>query len=167
MSATAYDFSFEALNGGALPLAKFKGRPLLIVNTASRCGFTPQYAGLRELWRRHRDAGLVVLGVPSNDFGAQEPGSSDEIATFCEVNYGIDFPMTAKVSVRGPRAHPFFRWLAVQGGFLSLPRWNFYKYLIGRDGRLVDWFASMTKPNSPASPAPSLPRSQTVEARAR
>ena len=149
MSATAYDFSFESLHGGALPLAKFKGRPLLIVNTASRCGFTPQYAKLRELWRRHSDAGLVVLGVPSNDFGAQEPGSSDEIASFCEVNYGIDFPMAAKVSVRGAKAHPLFRWLAAEGGFLSLPRWNFYKYLIGRDGHLATWFASMTTPDSP------------------
>jgi glutathione peroxidase len=149
LSSTAYDFSFEALRGGALPLAKFKGRPLLIVNTASRCGFTPQYEGLRELWQRHRDAGLVVLGVPSNDFAAQEPGSGEEIASFCEVNYGIDFPMAAKVSVRGAKAHPLFRWLAAERGFLSLPRWNFYKYLIGRDGHLATWFASITKPDSP------------------
>jgi glutathione peroxidase len=149
LSASAYEFSFEALKGGALPLAGFQGRPLLIVNTASRCGFTPQYAGLRGLWQRHRDAGLVVLGVPSNDFGAQEPGSSGEIAAFCEANYGIDFPMTAKVSVRGAFAHPFFRWLAAEGGFLSRPRWNFYKYLIGRDGRLITWFASITAPDSP------------------
>lgn len=149
MSATAYDFSFESLTGGVLPLAKFKGRPLLIVNTASRCGFTPQYAGLRDLWQRHRKAGLIVLGVPSNDFGAQEPGSSDEIASFCASNYGVDFPMTAKVSVRGAGAHPLFRWLAAEGGFLSLPRWNFYKYLIRRDGHLATWFASMTTPDSP------------------
>jgi glutathione peroxidase len=149
LSATAYDFSFEALDGGALPLVKFKGRPLLIVNTASRCGFTPQYAGLRELGQRHRDAGLVIIGVPSNDFGAQEPSSSEDIADFCEVNYGVDFPMAAKVPVRGAKAHPLFRWLAAEGGFLSLPRWNFYKYLIGRDGHLATWFASMTTPDSP------------------
>jgi glutathione peroxidase len=149
LSATAYDFRFEALRGGALPLSDFRGRPLLIVNTASQCGFTPQYAGLGELWRRHRDAGLVVLGVPSNDFGGQEPGSSDEIASFCDANYGIDFPMTAKVSVQGAAAHPLFRWLADQGGFLSRPRWNFYKYLIARDGRLATWFASITTPQSP------------------
>jgi glutathione peroxidase len=146
---TAYDFEFATLEGERFNLAELAGRPLLVVNTASKCGFTPQYAGLTEVWRRHRAEGLAVIGVPSNDFGQQEPGDAEEIASFCAVNYGVDFPMMAKVHVRGPEAHPLFRWLAAEGGFFSRPRWNFYKYLIGRDGRLKHWFASSTKPGSP------------------
>lgn len=145
---TAFDFQFDSLTGGTLPLRNFAGRPIVVVNTASKCGFTPQYAGLEALWRRHRGDGLVVLGVPSNDFANQEPGGNAEIATFCEVNYGVDFPLTAKVHVRGPDAHPLFQWLASEGGALSKPRWNFYKYLIGRDGRLRTWFSSVTPPGS-------------------
>jgi glutathione peroxidase len=147
-ATSAFDFDFESLMGGALPLRDFAGRPMIIVNTASKCGFTPQYKALEAVWRQHRDQGLVVLGVPSNDFGLQEPGSSDEIASFCEINYGVDFPMAAKVHVRGAAAHPLFQWLGAKGGFLSKPRWNFYKYLIGRDGQLKTWFGSITKPNS-------------------
>lgn len=146
---TAYDFSFESLNGKPMPLGEFAGRPLLIVNTASKCGFTPQYKELEAIWQKHKDEGLVVLGVPSNDFANQEPGSSDEIAQFCEINFGVDFPLTEKVHVKGGEAHPLFQWLAKQGGFFSKPRWNFYKYVIGKDGKLVDWFASTTKPNAP------------------
>ncbi len=145
---SAFDFEFEALRGGDLSLAKFAGRPMLVVNTASKCGFTPQYQGLVELWKQHRESGLVVLGVPSNDFAGQEPGSAEEITTFCELNYSVDFPMTAKVHVRGPEAHPLFRWLAAEGGFWAKPRWNFYKYLIDRDGRLKTWFGSITTPQS-------------------
>ncbi|MFA7638307.1 MAG: glutathione peroxidase, partial [Parvibaculum sp.] len=95
------------------------------------------------------DDGLVVLGVPSNDFANQEPGNADEIASFCEINFGVDFPLTSKEHVKGPDAHPLFKWLSAQGGFLARPRWNFYKYVIGRDGKLVDWFASTTKPDAP------------------
>ena len=146
---TAYDFTFESLNGKPMPLSEFAGRPLLIVNTASKCGFTPLYKELEAIWQKHKDEGLVVLGVPSNDFANQEPGSSDEIAQFCEINFGVDFPLTEKVHVKGGDAHPLFQWLAKQGGFLSKPRWNFYKYVIGKDGKLVDWFASTTKPNAP------------------
>jgi glutathione peroxidase len=145
---SAFDFEFEALKGGALPLGNFAGRPMVVVNTASKCGFTPQYEGLEALWQRHRDQGLIVLGVPSNDFGGQEPGSGDEIASFCQINYGVDFPLTGKVRVKGAEAHPLFRWLATKGGFLSKPRWNFYKYLIGRDGQLQTWFSSLTPPGS-------------------
>ena len=155
---TAYDFTFEAQGGeaqggGSLPLSSFAGRPLLIVNTASKCGFTPQYAALQELWRRHKgsgpgDKGLVVLGVPSDDFGGQEPGSDSEIAQFCATRFSIDFPMTAKTRIRGKDAHPFFRWVAAEGGFLARPRWNFYKYLIDRDGHLAGWFSSLTRPDS-------------------
>lgn len=146
---TAYDFEFESLNGKPIPLSEFAGRPLLIVNTASKCGFTPQYKELEAIWQKHKDDGLVVLGVPSNDFANQEPGSSDEIAQFCEINFGVDFPLTEKVHVKGGDAHPLFQWLAREGGFFSKPRWNFYKYVIGKDGKLVDWFASTTRPNAP------------------
>jgi glutathione peroxidase len=145
---SAFDFSFAALKGGPLPLAQFRGRPLVVVNTASQCGFTPQYAALQTLWRTHRDDGLVVLGVPCNDFGGQEPGDATAISAFCMQNYSVDFPLTAKVHVRGAETHPLFRWLAQEGGFLSRPRWNFYKYLIGRDGQLHDWFGSITPPSA-------------------
>lgn len=142
------DFTIGALTGGPLPLSQFAGRPMVIVNTASKCGFTPQYAALESLWKAHQAQGLVVLGVPSNDFGRQEPGTSAEIGAFCAKTYGVDFPLTEKVQVRGEGAHPLFKWLAAQGGAWSRPRWNFYKYLIGRDGELKDWFASFTVPNS-------------------
>src|SRR5690606_32681016 len=132
-----YDFDFRSLKGKPLPLAGFAGRPLLIVNTASKCGFTPQYKELEAIWRKYQDEGLVVLGVPSNDFANQEPGGAAEIVTFCETNFGVDFPLTEKVAVKGPAAHPLFQWLAREGGFLSRPRWNFYKYVIGKDGKLV------------------------------
>ncbi len=146
--ASAYDFSFETLQGRPYPLKDLAGRPLVVVNTASKCGFTPQYKGLEALWRAHKESGLVVIGVPSNDFAGQEPGSSDEIASFCALNYGVDFPMMAKVHVKGPQAHPFFKWAGGQGGFLARPKWNFFKYLIGKDGQLADWFSSITAPDS-------------------
>lgn len=145
---TAYDFIFESLKGEPMPLEDFEGRPLLIVNTASKCGFTPQYKELEAIWRKYADDGLVVIGVPSNDFSNQEPGNAAEIANFCEINFGVDFPLTEKVHVTGTQTHPLFQWLAKEGGFLSKPRWNFYKYVIGRDGKLVDWFASTTTPGS-------------------
>jgi len=148
MTQTAFGFALTSLAGEPLPLQAFAGQPLLIVNTASRCGFTPQYAGLQALWTEYRGKGLTVLGVPSNDFGGQEPGTRQEIAGFCERNYGVGFPMADKVPVKGAAAHPLFRWLAGQGGLLARPRWNFYKYLIGRDGQLQDWFGSTTPPGS-------------------
>ena len=145
---TAFDFTMTGLQGEPLDLGQFAGKPLLIVNTASKCGFTPQYEGLQALWSSHRDRDLVVIGVPSNDFGRQEPGSAEEITGFCQKNYGVGFPMTEKVHVRGPETHPLFAWLAEQGGVLSKPRWNFFKYVIGRDGRLASWFTSITTPDS-------------------
>jgi glutathione peroxidase len=148
MPDSAYAFAFQSLEGKPMPLAAFKGKPMVIVNTASKCGFTPQYKGLEELWQAKRDKGLVVLGVPSNDFGAQEPGSASEIKSFCELRFGVDFPLTEKVRVTGADAHPLFKWIAAKGGFLARPHWNFYKYLIGPDGRLVDWFSSVTAPGS-------------------
>ncbi len=145
---SAFDFTFKSLQGKPMPLKKYKGHPLLIVNTASKCGFTPQYAGLEAVWQKHKAEGLIVLGVPSNDFANQEPGGSKEIAEFCEINFGVDFPLTEKVHVRGADAHPLFDWIGAEGGFLARPRWNFYKYLFDRDGRLQTWFASVTSPGS-------------------
>ena len=109
---SAHEFDFEVIGGGALPLSRYKGKPILLVNVASECGFTPQYRELQELWTRYRDRGLVVLGVPSNDFGAQEPGTEDEIRSFCESRYAVDFPLTGKQKVIGGAAHPLYRWIA-------------------------------------------------------
>jgi glutathione peroxidase len=146
--AVAFDFGFRTLKGEDYPLSALAGRPLVVVNTASKCGFTPQYKGLEALWRARQEAGLVVIGVPSNDFGRQEPGRADEISSFCELNYGVDFPMMEKVHVKGAQAHPFFKWAAGEGGFLAGPKWNFFKYLVRRDGGLETWFSSMTAPDS-------------------
>jgi glutathione peroxidase len=146
--ASAYDFSFSTIQGKPFALKDLAGRPLLVVNTASKCGFTPQYKGLEALWQGYKERGLLVIGVPSNDFGGQEPGSNSEIASFCELNYGVDFPMMAKEKVTGREAHPFFAWAGKEGGFLAKPKWNFFKYLVGKDGRLVDWFSSFTAPDS-------------------
>jgi glutathione peroxidase len=145
---SAYDFAFTSIEGEPLPLSDFKGKVVLLVNTASRCGFTPQYEGLQALWERYRERGLVVLGVPSNDFGGQEPGSEAEIKQFCEVNFAVDFPLTSKEHVVGDQAHPFYRWAVTRFGFAAKPRWNFHKYLIGPDGELTDWFATTTKPTA-------------------
>ena len=147
-AASAWDFSFIGIDGQPMPLAKYQGKALLIVNTASQCGFTPQYKGLEALYAKYRERGLVVIGVPSNDFGAQEPGSSAEIQTFCETTFGIDFPMTEKAKVNGDDAHPFYRWAAREMGPLAKPRWNFHKYLVAPDGRLADWFSTVTTPDS-------------------
>ena len=144
---TAHDFTFENIEGGSLPLAQFAGKPVLLVNTASMCGFTPQYEALQDVWEQYRDRGLVVLGVPSDDFGRQEYKTSGEIKSFCEINYGINFPMTEKVKVKGPDAHPYYQWVKSQGG-LKMPRWNFHKHVIDADGNLVEWFASTTAPDS-------------------
>jgi glutathione peroxidase len=146
--STAHAFSFPTLAGqGTIDLARFAGKPVLVVNTASRCGLTPQYAGLQALWTRYRDRGLIVLGVPSNDFGAQEPGSAAEIGTFCETHFQVDFPLAAKQVVIGGAAHPFYLWAAAQGGEGATPKWNFHKYLIGPDGQLAGVFGSRTAPD--------------------
>ena len=147
-AANAHDFSFTSIEGAPLPLATYRGKAVLVVNTASFCGFTKQYADLQSLWEKYRDRGLVVLGVPSNDFGGQEPGSEAEIKEFCEVNFDIDFPLTAKVRVKGDDAHPFYAWAAKELGFSAKPRWNFHKYLVAPDGRLADWFSTATSPNA-------------------
>ncbi len=144
----AHDFHFKSIDGDPMPLSKFQGKVVLVVNTASQCGFTRQYGGLVELWNKFKNDGLVVLAVPSNDFGGQEPGTSEEIKTFCEVTFGVDFPMTQKVSVAGHQAHPFYKWAKEELGRRARPRWNFHKYVVGKDGELLDWFGSMTLPNS-------------------
>jgi glutathione peroxidase len=142
---TAYAFTFAGLKGDDIRLADHAGKPVLIVNTASLCGYTPQYAGLQQLWSRFRDRGLVVIGVPSNDFGGQEPGGTSEISQTAETEYGVSFPMAAKVDVRGANPHPFYRWAAAERP-LDTPRWNFHKYLIGRDGRIAAVFATTVEP---------------------
>ena len=145
---SAHDFSFASIDGENLPLANFKGKAMLIVNTASMCGFTSQYSGLQDLWDSYRDRGLVVLGVPSDDFGGQELDSAAEVKSFCTMNYNIDFPMTDIVHVKGPAAHPYYKWVAEAHGGLAVPRWNFHKHLVDADGHLVDWFVSTTGPSS-------------------
>lgn len=146
----AYDYSFQTLTGHhPLPLATYRGKVLLIVNVASKCGFTPQYASLEKLYEQYKDRGLVILGVPSNDFGSQEPGGDQEIAHFCKLNYGVTFPMTTKEVVSGKQAHPFYLWANKQLGFGSAPKWNFHKYLINRHGKIINYFYSTTSPNAP------------------
>lgn len=145
---TIYDFTLPALEGGDINLADYRGRPILIVNTASKCGFTPQYEGLQTLWYQFRSMGLVIIGIPSNDFGAQEPGTSADIASFCHRNYGVSFPMAVRSPVKGADTIPLFRWLDKEFGFLAQPRWNFYKYLMNRTGEPSAWFSSITTPTS-------------------
>ena len=145
---TASAFSFAALDGGDIRLAAYSGKPILVVNTASQCGYTPQYAGLQDLWTRYRERGLMIIAVPSNDFGGQEPGGASEIHDTANHVYGITFPLAAKAVVKGASPHPFYKWAASERP-LDVPRWNFHKYLIGRDGRIVAAFPSAVEPNDP------------------
>jgi glutathione peroxidase len=138
-------FTFASIDGGTIDMAAWRGRPVLVVNTASRCGFTPQYDGMQALWEDYRDRGLVVLAVPSDDF-RQELSSEAEVKEFCEVNFGLDFPMTEITHVRGREAHPFYAWVAQTAGFR--PRWNFNKVLIGPDGAVAGTWGSTTSPTS-------------------
>jgi glutathione peroxidase len=141
---TAYTFSFDGLDGKAIALADYANRPLLIVNTASLCGFTPQYEGLQKLWSDFGARGLMVLGVPSNDFGGQEPGEAKDIDHTAH-QYGVTFPIAAKTVVKGPNAHPFYKW-AAQERPKDTPRWNFHKYLVGRSGLIVEAFPERVEP---------------------
>ncbi|HEX6958614.1 MAG TPA: glutathione peroxidase [Ferrovibrio sp.] len=143
---SAHDFDFTSIDGQPLPMRQFKGKAVLLVNTASQCGFTPQYTDLEKLWTDYRGKGLVVLGVPSNDFGNQEPGSAEQIKEFCTVNFDVDFPLTAKQTVIGRNAHPLYRWIASELGEDALPKWNFHKYLIAGDGSIAEVFPSRIKP---------------------
>ncbi|GIL37899.1 glutathione peroxidase [Roseiterribacter gracilis] len=143
---SAFDFQFTSIDGKPMPLSAYKGKTLLIVNTASQCGYTPQYADLEKTWAKYRDKGLIVIGVPSNDFGGQEPGSEADIKKFCEANYDIDFPLTTKNVVKGADAHPFYKWAGLK---LGEPKWNFHKYVIAPDGTLAGSFNSKVKPDAP------------------
>lgn len=147
---TAHEFVFTSIGGELLALARYRGRPLLVVNTASECVFTPQYADLETLWRRYRGRGLAVLGVPSNDFGEQEPGEEPAIHAFCAARYGVDFPLTEKQKVVGAEAHPFYRWVVAELGEAAAPRWNFHKYLLGPAGELAHLWPSKVPPLDPA-----------------
>jgi glutathione peroxidase len=146
--STAYAFSFAGLDGGSLPLIEHAGKPILIVNTASQCGYTPQLAGLQQLWARYRGRGLLIIGVPSNDFGGQEPGGPVEINNTAHGEYGVGFPLAAKAAVKGPSAHPFYKWAAHERPG-EAPRWNFHKYLVGRDGLLAAVFSTQVVPTDP------------------
>ncbi len=148
MAATGHDFTFEKIEGGKLPMSSFKGKAVLVVNTASFCGYTPQYEGLQRLWKSYKDRGLVVLGVPANNFGGQEPGSNEEIKTFCKTEYAVEFPMTEKVDVVGGNAHPFYKWAKETLGEQKAPKWNFHKYLLNANGDLVAAFSTGTTPDS-------------------
>lgn len=141
----AWDIDFVSIEGEALPLKNFQGKALLVVNTASLCGFTPQYKELEKLWTEYKDKGLVVIGVPSNDFGGQEPGSAAEIKAFCE-SYDVSFPIAEKAATKGAARHEFFKWVAAELGDGALPRWNFFKYLVGRDGTLQGAWPSTASP---------------------
>lgn len=145
---TLHDFSATTLSGGEHDLSAYAGKAVLVVNTASKCGFTPQYEGLEELWNDFKDDGLVILGFPCNQFGSQEPGDADEIGEFCQKNYGVSFPMMAKVDVNGDDAHPIYQWLRTEkGGVLGDKiKWNFTKFLIGKDGQVLKRYGSTTKP---------------------
>ena len=148
VAGSVYDFEFLGIDGRPLKLVLWRGKVLLIVNTASFCGYTKQYAGLQDLWTRYEKAGLVVVGVPSNDFGGQEPKSEGEIEAFCQGAFGITFPLTSKQTVVGSNAHPFYKWAAETMGPDGVPKWNFHKYLIGRDGRLLKSFSTRLEPTS-------------------
>lgn len=141
---------FTALGGGSLPLSKYQGQPIFIVNTASECGFTPQYQKLQRLWMDFKQSGLVVIGIPCDDFGQQEPGDEDSIAEFCETNYQVSFPMTGKYSVMGLDAHPIYHAIREEFGNDAMPSWNFHKYLFDRNGQLADFWPSKVSPDDPA-----------------
>ncbi len=159
MTAPIYAFEFTAIDGKPMRLADFEGRVLLIVNTASECGFTPQFAGLEKLWKTYSDRGLTVLGFPCNQFGGQDPGSNADIGAFCQRNYGVTFPMAAKIEVNGEGAHPLFKYLTeVAPGVMGTRaiKWNFTKFLVSRDGAKIVRFAPTTAPEDLAKEIEAL-----------
>jgi len=143
----AHEFNFKSIDGGKIDLQNYKEKVIVVVNVASRCGFTPQYEDLQNLWTNYKDKNLVVIGVPTNNF-KQEPGSNKDIKDFCETNFNISFPMTEKIDVIGNNAHPFFKWAKENHGKSAIPKWNFHKIIIGKNGKVADTFASITKPSS-------------------
>lgn len=148
---TIYDFSAEKLEGGTQALSDYAGKVVLIVNTASKCGFTPQFEGLEKVYEKYKDQGFVVLGFPCNQFASQDPGSNTDIGEFCQRNYGVSFPMFAKIDVNGSEAHPLYKYLTKEAkGLLGTEavKWNFTKFLVGRDGNVIDRYATATKPEA-------------------
>ena len=146
-NGTAYDYEFNSIDGDLIKLSQYEGKVIVVVNVASRCGYTPQYEDLQTLWSEYKSKDLVVLGVPTNNF-RQEPGSNKEIKNFCETNFGITFPMTEKISVIGNNSHPFYKWARKDYGIGAIPKWNFHKIIIGKDGKVAETFSSITKPSS-------------------
>ena len=144
----AYDFQFRDLDGSPLSLSEYKGKIIVAVNVASQCGFTKQYEDMQNIWEKYQSKGIVMLGIPSNDFGNQEPGSNKDIKNFCEAKFGISFPMTEKVSVKGPKAHPFYIWAKKNYGKSAIPKWNFHKIIINRNGKVAETFSSIVNPSS-------------------
>ena len=144
--SSAHDYSFDKITGGPLPLSTFKDKVVLVVNTASKCGLTPQYDGLEKLYSDYKDKGLVVLGVPCNQFMGQEPGTEKDIETFCSTTFGIDFPMTSKVDVKEDGRHPFYEWAEKELGEPAVPVWNFHKILVGKNGEALQAFGPRTEP---------------------
>ena len=143
-----FDFNIKSLEGNIIELSDYKNKAVLVVNVASNCGFTKQYADLQKLWEIYKDKGLIVLGVPSNQFGSQEPGTNEEIKNFCTVNFNINFPMTDKVEVKGEKAHPIYIWAKDKFGKSAVPKWNFHKILINTEGKIQNTYSSLTKPSS-------------------
>ena len=143
----AYEFDFNGIEGNLISLNEYKDKVIVVVNVASRCGFTNQYEDLQSLWSKYKDKNVVVIGVPTNNF-KQEPGSNKEIKDFCETNFSINFPMTEKIDVIGNNAHPFFKWAKNNHGKSAVPKWNFHKIIIGKNGKVADTFSSITKPSS-------------------
>ena len=146
-SQLAHDFQFKGIDGGIIKLSEYKDKVIVVVNVASRCGFTNQYDDLQKLWQNYKEKNLIVIGVPTNDF-KQEPGSNSDIKDFCESNFNIDFLMTEKINVIGTNSHPFFKWAKENYGMGAIPKWNFHKIIIGKDGKVIETFASITKPSS-------------------
>ena len=142
-----HDFSIESINGDTINFSEYKNKVVLLVNTASKCGFTPQYSGLQKIYDRYKDDGLVVFGVPTNDFN-QELNKDSQVKEFCEIRYGVKFPMSSIQNIKGDNAHPLYKWIKSSVSVIGQPRWNFHKYLIGKNGEIINWFSSMTSPTS-------------------
>ena len=147
-SKLAYDFNFNDLDGSILKLSDYKDKVIVVINVASQCGFTNQYEDMQKIWEKYQDKGVIILGVPSNEFGKQEPGSNKDIKNFCEAKFGISFPMTEKISVKGEDAHPFYIWARENYGKSAIPKWNFHKIIIDKNGKVAETFSSITNPSS-------------------
>lgn len=142
-----HDFSIESISGETIDLSDYKSKVVLLVNTASKCGFTPQYSGLQKIYDRYKDDGFIILGVPTNDFN-QELAKDDDVKQFCEIRYGVKFPMASIHKIKGDEAHPIYKWIKENVSVIGQPRWNFHKFLIDKDGKIINWFSSMTSPTS-------------------